>query len=138
MPWTSEAVVSCAVLWDNKPSPTGSGYLQLEDPSISANLFFKPYMQCPFSNTPNSDLITLIFVTQSFCSPKNDSKLPLYFKTYFVQILICLPMTCAPSTHPFCCQDANCFKCPSPWDAVLCRKDIWFGLSRVRDKNSFL
>lgn len=46
-------------------------------------------------------------------------------------------MTCASSIHPFCCQDTCCFTCPFPWDIVLCRKDVYFGLSQVRDQNNF-
>lgn len=59
----------------------------------------------------------------------------LHFRPYFLQTLICLTMTCAPSTHPFCCQDAHCFKRPPLWNA--CRKDVWFGLRQVRVKNIF-
>lgn len=44
-------------------------------------------------------------------------------------------MTCALSTHQFCCQDAHCFKRSSLWNA--CRKDVWFGLHQVRVKNIF-
>lgn len=33
-------------------------------------------MQYAFSNTPSSDLITVIFSTQSFCSSENDSSCP--------------------------------------------------------------
>lgn len=41
------------------------------------------------------------------------------------------------SSTQFCCQDAHCFTRPFPWDIVLCRKGVYFGLSQGKGPKYF-